>query len=256
MWTDVSTVVLGIAIIFFAFMQWYEMHGSGKQTDRLIATATAIESHQKQLVEDNKTNLTQNKAAIEATLKENRDEVTKLLAENQKALEANRKQGQSALDASVNASRLDQRAWIGFRQADFHLAADAPLAVTVHSINTGKTPALNVRSHIELQTVPIGLPVPAINLDSPSHWGLKSITVCDPSQEHTTPIKADAPPDPIVFKAIKDGHMRLYVRIRFTYDDVFAKPLHRVGAHRSEHCWIYVVPADDLEDCDFGNYAD
>jgi len=38
-WTDVAIVILTVGIVFFAFVQWREMVGTGQQTDKLIDSA-------------------------------------------------------------------------------------------------------------------------------------------------------------------------------------------------------------------------
>jgi hypothetical protein len=91
-WTDVSTVILSIAVTFVAVTQCYEMHSAGKQTDRLIENARLIESHQKQMVLDNQNILKDNRTALDAALKENRDELAKALKDNRDAAAANSKQ--------------------------------------------------------------------------------------------------------------------------------------------------------------------
>jgi len=69
------------------------------------------------------------------------------IAENsQKAMDASNKQSRVALDATIAASRLDQRAWVGFLDAtpgEFSETAGVPINVTF--VNSGRTPARNVQ---------------------------------------------------------------------------------------------------------------
>jgi hypothetical protein len=254
-WTDVTTVIFSAAIVFFACMQWVEMHGTSKQTDALIGAANKIEGHQKQIVADNKQALADNKAAIEKTLKENRDELAKMLAQNQDALKANLTQGQSSLDASMNAMRLDQRAWVGIRAVDFHLTSDSPLAANVRFVNTGKTPALNMRTVLNFQWVTTQESLTPLNPAQAVPYRVNSISTMNPAQEAVTPIQSTGPLEPTIFKSISDGRMRLYLRVRVTYDDIFARPRKGVGAHQTEQCWVYIPIESGWQDCDFGNYA-
>ena len=67
---------------------------------------------------------------------------------NMAAMEASNQQSRAALDASIEASRNDQRAWLGI--VDLRLEkepiANEDMKITFTIQNTGKTPAVNVRS--------------------------------------------------------------------------------------------------------------
>ena len=72
-WTDKAIVLLTGGIVFLAFMQWWEMHDAGTQTDKIIAADERIA----------------------------------------KAMEGALAQSIRSLDASIEMSRNDQRAWVG-----------------------------------------------------------------------------------------------------------------------------------------------
>jgi hypothetical protein len=61
------------------------------------------------------------------------------------ALDANNRQSKAALDASVAASRVDQRAWMDMIiNVPQNLSADQPFSTTAEMKNLGKTPAKNI----------------------------------------------------------------------------------------------------------------
>ena len=244
----------------FAALQWWtmrnqlaEMHGTGVQTDKLIAAANAISGHQKQMVDDNKTNLAQNEAAIEKALKENRDELAKLLGENHKALEANRVQGQSSLDASINASRLDQRAWIGVKATSVTAVEGQPFSAKVEVTNTGKTPALDAHGFTNAEELVVGVG----KLTSEATWA-------NNVEAGVTWSRATIYPGGTIFGSVKDsgvlthdglalvtkGTHRIYVRVVYGYDDIFGRP------HKIRYCGVLSKDLTTLEQCDSGNYAD
>jgi hypothetical protein len=68
------------------------------------------------------------------------------IADNaQKATDASNAQSRAALDASIAASRSDQRAWIVLRGIEGIPILDQPWPLKVYFANSGKTPAKHVR---------------------------------------------------------------------------------------------------------------
>src|ERR1035441_2681884 len=115
-WMAVFTFVLamvGIGTLAVLRNQLAEMHGSGEQTDKIIAAASLIESHQKQIVSDNKQILSDNRSALAESLAENRREIDLTIQQSRQAFETSERDIKRVLDASIEASRLDQRAWVG-----------------------------------------------------------------------------------------------------------------------------------------------
>jgi hypothetical protein len=66
------------------------------------------------------------------------------IADNaQKSLDASNRQSKAALDSSIAAFRLEQRAWVGVSAASLvQFEPDKPIRIDVAFLNTGKTPAL------------------------------------------------------------------------------------------------------------------
>ena len=62
-------------------------------------------------------------------------------------MDASNSRAQLALDASIQSSRVDQRAWVGIKNFDIEgpaLSMGQIIRINMNLINTGKTPALDV----------------------------------------------------------------------------------------------------------------
>jgi hypothetical protein len=105
-----------------------QMKGGSAQTDRLIEKADSIAGSM------NEANA-QQKKALDETLRQSRESLNRTLV-----------QSNAALQASIDASRNDERAWVGI--VDLRLTKEPTLSedtvITYDTVNTGKTPALNV----------------------------------------------------------------------------------------------------------------
>jgi subtilase family serine protease len=155
----VGTVAAAIAAIFYtgyAAKQLSVMRetlnhitsndaSSSTQTDKIVTASQDMESHLKQMVLDNKTMLSDSKEAIADTLNDNRREFAESLAQNREATGAATKQGGKTLDASIEAFRTDQRAWLTIMNV--RLVAEPEvgngLSIVFSIQNTGKTPAVD-----------------------------------------------------------------------------------------------------------------
>jgi hypothetical protein len=145
-WTDAAIVFLTFGIVALATLQWLEMRGGGIQTEKIIAADQRLACANERFAKAMEDTVTNNKNALDKTTKENK-----------MALAATLAQGQAALNASIQASHLDQRAWVGI--AEFATVGgthsnDPRLfsnRVQIAIRNSGKTPAINV-SAITLQT--------------------------------------------------------------------------------------------------------
>jgi hypothetical protein len=77
-------------------------------------------------------------------------QIERLIAQQQRtadSMEQNLARSKEALDASINQNHLDQRAWLGFQEStDIVVKLDSPGSVTHWFINTGKTPATDVKA--------------------------------------------------------------------------------------------------------------
>jgi hypothetical protein len=158
---------------------------------------------------------------------------------------------ESAVKAAQDATRLDQRARIGVRDStEFHFSSNAPLSANAVVVNTGKTPALNMRTHLEITWVKAGMPLPPFDLSSK----LITIQVLPAGQVSNIPISGAIDAD--LFRAVNNAEKTLYLRVLVTYDDVFTAPHSGIGVHRTEACSVFVPKTGALYGCEFGNYAD
>jgi hypothetical protein len=127
-WTRIIVGINALTCLFIA-LQWYEMK-SGSADTHALAEAAKTQSEKMSNMSDAADKIRQ--AAQDMVTQDQR------VADNAKAsLDASNRQSKAALDASIAASRLDQRAWVsvdvGERNGIFSVAMK----------NIGKTPALN-----------------------------------------------------------------------------------------------------------------
>jgi hypothetical protein len=153
----IVTAAATIVYTLYARRQWSTMSqtlghvvsndaGASLQTDKIVAAASKMEGHLKQMVTDNKTMLADNKQAITNALKDNREELAKALGQNRDALANSISQGEKALNTSIESSRIDRRAWLGvstLNVVQFDKAKS--LKLEIGFINSGRTPALQVK---------------------------------------------------------------------------------------------------------------
>jgi hypothetical protein len=178
----------------------------------------------------------------------------KTMADAAKTSASNSASIAKSTERAVHITQDDLRARMGVSETvEFQLAVDKPLRVVVLSANTGKTPTLNVRTHVEFQTsVQGGAPA---RIDFAARENLVSVAVVQAGLQQRSPIEIDRLP-PEVIANIKEGHIRLLIRTLITYDDIFTPPHDGVGKLRTEHCSVYSPSMDSLFNCDFGNHAD
>jgi hypothetical protein len=104
-WTDKTIAVFTVVIAGAAILQWCEMRDAGRQTDRIIAADERLAT----------------------------------------AMEKSVAAAGKALDATIAENQLDQRAWIIVRGIQGRPTLNRPLEFTVFFLNTGRTPAKEVR---------------------------------------------------------------------------------------------------------------
>jgi hypothetical protein len=73
------------------------------------------------------------------------------LKEAQRSETESRKQARAALNASIEASRNDQRAWVGLKDPQVTLIPDKESIIKIQFSNTGKTPAISVHMVVEIK---------------------------------------------------------------------------------------------------------
>lgn len=169
---------------------------------------------------------------------------------NREAIAASSAQSKAALDASIAASRNDQRAWLAI--VNVHLttepSAGTELNVIYEITNTGKTPAINVvgKSGVYLQPTEPASPDWSTITD-----GINRAVVFpnSTSANMRAPLRGITQPSINEYTAHRSN---LYVRIRFDYTDVFRKP------HWLEVCMMHIFgePLDRFQFCVAGGDID
>lgn len=144
---DIVAVIILAFYTVYANRQWKvmngqleQMKGSSVQTDRLIEKSDSIANSMAASVKQSQT-------ALDETLKQNLATLARTLA-----------QGRAALDTSIDASHLDQRAWVGVAEFATISGEQTPdgktfsfKGVQIAIRNSGKTPAINL-SAVTMQT--------------------------------------------------------------------------------------------------------
>lgn len=233
--------------------QLREMHEGGTQTDKIIKAANLIEGHQKQMVTDNKQVLSDNKTALEGTLRENRNELGKMLQQNRDALEANIAQGKRVLDANIEASRGDQRAWLGASDNTYTLAATGPIESSVTVTNSGKSPAIDILCRITGTTTLKAHVFSDSDIVYPSDLPILKQGTIFPAQHF--PLKAGGDPMDVTkqeqwFEKVKSGEFIQYFFGEVRYRDAFGTN------HWSHFCSQFVPTTKSGTPCPVYNDTD
>lgn len=177
---------------------------------------------------------------MKQTAKENSDQTDKIIAEAKSIATAARdslEQSKRALDASIEVSRSDQRAWVGmtevapeWRDADgkpLFIKEGAHYHVGVTIVNSGRTPALKVRSKMRLWSFP------ANNKFVPDYGNVtaQSVGVLPPQGKF---IITSLPSLKIIntsdIASLKNGSQILYLYGQIEYEDIFGIQ------HRTTYC--------------------
>jgi hypothetical protein len=249
-WTDIAIVILTVGIVIFAGMQWLEMEGAGKQTDKLLdyaktqASAASDIGDAAQQFSDTAEDT--NGAVSDAV------EQLRIAANNAK----------ESIRATQNAMRLDQRAWIGYQgPSNVSFTEKESLKASLRFANTGKSPARNVRYASKFKTSP----TPLTDLLKTDIQGLRSefkTAQSIPPQnallvnandlvaaEPNSKAAIEAYPHLLAqYQYIKNRQLFLYYFGLVKYDDIFGKH------HETQFC-IYLANPDtnEIGACDFFN---
>ena len=213
-----SMIRLTAAIAFFALcsvvvgiLQWNAMSGqlgemkSGStQTDRLISAATGIAGS-----------------------------IAESIHKADAARESSEIQSKRALDVSIAASRIDQRAWFGIKEITLAnpLVIGKSVQISIIGLNTGKTPTLD----LSLTEVRVG----------PSETDTsRDFIFSIPDREVVAPNNTDVFYATVKYsddsiKAIMAATIRIYIHGILEYRDVFGSP------HRTTFCAYYPTDGPD-----------
>jgi hypothetical protein len=123
------TAIIAVATVINIGVFWYESEDSSQKIRVLSEKAGGIVN------------------SMNTALLDNQVAISKAFAANQKAVEAGERQSKSALDASIKAAQINQRAWIGVSRVAMRVAQGQPVEWEVFHNNSGNTPALTQSIH-------------------------------------------------------------------------------------------------------------
>jgi hypothetical protein len=218
--TVMFTALIFVATSIYAVFSYYQfatMKDGGKQTDRIIAADERLAK------------------AMEDSVHAQKDSLIQTLAQNKRAL-----------DSTIAASRLDQRAWVGPIGMTMHpISTDKPITATVAIGNSGKTFALDVNSTVWIYASNTAL----TQLPHSREGLLISPMVLFPNQQITFTPNLPGHPTQIDVDALTSKKVFVYLYGDIAYSDVFG------SRHRTEFCGIF-DGAKNFNACTFHYQAD
>lgn len=239
---DWLIVILTAVIAGTSYLQWREIRASSTDTHTL---AQAADAQAKKMTDVSAAADKIRQAAQDMVIQDQR------IADNsKKSLDASNQQSKAALDASIAASRNDQRAWVAIMDVRF----DAPevgkfLAGSVTWNNSGKTFAKHVSALCHFGFVPAPIPdeKTLVTMAGVSPAPVGSIGVLAPSAQYKSPLKSSVP----VTETDKERISTWYTYIwgEMTYDDIFGH------THSTIFCSKRQGTSDEFTQCPYHNDA-
>jgi hypothetical protein len=172
---------------------------------------------------------------------------TKAMQDSAKSTRDTVKQARTALDASINMARTEQRAWISVRLINLDkMNEGSPLQITVGITNTGKTPAFSItyRDLLVMSPFPIDTSKPTYIV--PAQHG----TTIFPNATFPWPLYSSSNLSAEQVRAIKAHTLFIYVFGEFKYKDIFNRP------HLTKFCGHYLPESNFFGICTKYDYAD
>jgi hypothetical protein len=210
-----AMVVVTTGTALFICFQWLEMHDAGKQTDRIIVADERIA----------------------------------------KAMEDSVKKSGDALNASIEASRTDQRAWVGVKSINVGtLEAEKNLVAEVALNNSGKSLANKVQGYA---TLAVSDSRTLREFPEPPREPVESVAIYWPGMDLKIYASGTAKTPLHRFAFTKSGlenisakRSFLFVYGTYNYVDIFDRP------HTTRFCARYSPDSKLFEFCANYNYAD
>lgn len=244
-------VLFTAVIAFWAGLQWYEMHGSGKQADKLITAATKLADaarDQAQAAKDT-ANATGKQVDAANRFASSAEGINQGVAGAVIQLQAAAKNAKDSIEATQKAMRLDQRAWVGpVAVSQFELKAGEIIPTIVVTVrNSGKTPALAMTSITTMQFVNPGQSFhPTLGKTATP----QAIDVIQPNGELQLPSSLGMTKlNDAAIDRLRAGASILYVYGEVKYRDVFD------AEHVSRFCMFVSRDLKTLSSCDEYNEA-
>ena len=166
-------------------------------------------------------------------------------------LEESVRQSRAALNASIEMSHNDQRAWVAIESmAITLLEADKPLQTEVKIMNTGKTIALDLYYPGAVQTSIGPLDVDAFIRANPPVAETAGGVALFQNIDATIPAQTSVPLNADQVDQIKKRQLRVYLFGDIHYKDIFGK------THTTQYCGIYAPLTRKFEDCGYHHSVD
>jgi hypothetical protein len=177
-----------------------------------------------------------------------------------RAMDQSAQSAQSAINATQDQMRLDQRAWVGLAGVDGALEVGHPFIINTHYFNTGRTPAMHVIVQARGIIVPRGTKFsPDYSTQRDPILPVKAVTALFPNQVYTQHVRMsrdktdpsrDVPAVQADSDALDQGNGTIYVFGRVCYQDVFREP------HWMRFCNLYNPKDKSYYGCNVYNEID
>ncbi|WP_353072605.1 hypothetical protein [Tunturiibacter gelidiferens] len=218
-------LILAAAITFFAAGQWFTScennAATTAQTSQLISAAQINAYASTQNMQASR-DFAKSAQSINIGIEKAVGNLKRQAIDAEEARESSENASNRALNASIESSRIDQRAWISVKSVKLTTAysENVPGEATVAIANTGKTPALNVG--ISIGNVSVGATSPDLRI-------VKGNRTVQPPGDNGNALFLSIPPTP--------SGRKIYLRFAIDYWDVFQKPTDR--PHTTSFCGYY-----------------
>jgi hypothetical protein len=160
---------------------------------------------------------------------------------------------QKVLDTTVEASRLDQRAWVGFGDPTFVLNLTDPAKVEVRVNVLGKSPATEIKTRVATVTEPSQHYLQPSDLVYPDSLYEMTSGTAFPGQGFPRSANGADPiteQDKAMMQSLLDGTNTLYFFGYVTYKDIFKRP------HWTHFCDVVDKKLKSASPCPFYNDSD
>jgi hypothetical protein len=147
-WTLAFTAVIAVSTFFYMlFAGWtlVEIHSSSSDTHNLAIAAAQQASHTEEIAQaaqdqvDAANEISGAADSFSDTAETAVDKFDQMAKASKESIRVTQETAKKALDSSIEASRLDQRAWVGIESVDVKNGR-----IRVGIKNTGKTPAIHI----------------------------------------------------------------------------------------------------------------
>ena len=247
-WARIAVWMSAVAAAFVC-AQWYEMHSGATDTHTLAQAA----DKQAGKMADMYTAADKIRQAAENMVIQDQR-----IADNaQKGIEASNKQSEAVLHENIEASHLDQRAWVGIkysRVVPWPPVTDKSISAEVGVLNTGKTNAQKSEVALHVAIRPKAVTEPPKNITFTDSG--KSVATIFPQQMLVSNVTVKRPdgteikPTDDNVASFKAGDIKIFVWGEITYRDIFNKP------HKTKFCSFFSGTDETSTACAVHNEAD